>query len=50
MPAGKTKESSKSLGEPFIDAAREAGASEDRAEFEKNLRRLATHKPKDRKA
>lgn len=30
----------------FIDAARKAGASEDEAVFDENLRRLATAKPK----
>jgi hypothetical protein len=31
----------------FIDAAREAGASEDEAVFRENLRQLAQHKPKE---
>ena len=30
----------------FIEAAREAGASEDEAVFDENLKRLATAKPK----
>jgi hypothetical protein len=47
MPSSKTKESKKSQQQRFIDAAREVGASEDEAEFDKNLRRLAQHKPKE---
>lgn len=31
----------------FIDAAREAGASEDEAVFNENLKRLAQHKPRE---
>lgn len=31
----------------FIDAAREAGASEDAAVFRENLKRLASAKPKE---
>ena len=31
----------------FIEAAREAGASEDEAVFDENLRRVAQHKPKE---
>jgi len=45
MPAGNRKAKDKSQRQRFIDAAREAGASEDEAEFDKNLRRLATAKP-----
>lgn len=31
----------------FIEAAREAGASEDEAVFRENLKRIAKHKPKE---
>ena len=46
MPSSKTKESKKSQSNRFIDAAREAGASEDEAVFDENLRRLTATKPK----
>lgn len=38
MPSSKTKESKKSQRQRFIDAAREAGASEDEAVFDENLK------------
>lgn len=40
MPASKTKDSKKSQRQRFIDAAREAGASEDEAEFDEALRHI----------
>jgi hypothetical protein len=45
MHASKTKDSKKSQRQRFIDAAREAGASEDEAVFNENLKRLAKAKP-----
>jgi hypothetical protein len=47
MPSSKTRESKKSQRQRFIDAARQAGASEDEAVFDANLKRLAQHKPKE---
>jgi ABC-type dipeptide/oligopeptide/nickel transport system permease component len=40
MPSSKTKESKKSQSNRFIDAAREAGASEDEAVFDETLKRI----------
>ena len=37
----------KSQRQRFIEAAREAGASEDEAVFDENLKGLATAKPKE---
>jgi hypothetical protein len=45
MPSSKTKDSKKSQRQRFIDAAREAGASEDEAVFDENLKRLAKATP-----
>jgi|HubBroStandDraft_6_1064221.scaffolds.fasta_scaffold906245_3 hypothetical protein len=45
MPSSKTKESKKSQSNRFIEAAREADASEDEAVFDDNLKRLANAKP-----
>ena len=45
MPASKTRESKKSQRQRFIDAAREAGASEDEAVFRENLRRVTAPRP-----
>jgi hypothetical protein len=45
MPSSKTKESKKSQSNRFIEAAREAGASEDEAVFRENLKRLVKAKP-----
>jgi hypothetical protein len=44
-PTSKTK----SQRDRFTDAAREAGASEDEAEFDKNLKRLAKANPPQEK-
>jgi len=46
MPSSKTKESKKSQSTRFIDAAREAGASEDEAIFDETLKRITKAKPK----
>jgi hypothetical protein len=46
MSASETKDSKKSQRQRFIDAAREAGASEDEAVFHENLKRLAKAKPR----
>lgn len=43
----KTGKKDKAQRQRFIDAAREAGASEDEAVFDENLKRLAQHKPKE---
>jgi hypothetical protein len=45
MPARKTKDSQKKQSQRFIEAAREAGASEDEAVFDENLKRVAKPKP-----
>jgi hypothetical protein len=45
MVATTSKRSQTPQRKRFIEAAREAGASEDEAEFDKNLKRLATTKP-----
>jgi hypothetical protein len=45
LSAEKRNKPDKAQRQRFIDAAREAGASEDGAEFDKNLRRLANAKP-----
>jgi hypothetical protein len=45
MPSSKTKESKKSQSNRFIEAAREAGASEDEAVFDETLKRVAKAKP-----
>jgi hypothetical protein len=52
MPSSKTKESKKSQSRRFIEAAREAGASEAEAVFDENLRKIASAKMKtsDRRA
>jgi hypothetical protein len=47
MPTSKTKDSKQSQRQRFIDAAREAGASEDEAVFRENLKKLAKAKPKE---
>jgi hypothetical protein len=47
MPADSRKTKDKAQRQRFIDAAREAGASEDEAVFRENLRRLAKAKPKE---
>jgi hypothetical protein len=47
LPSRKTTDSKKAQSRRFIDAAREAGASEDEAVFRENLKRLAQHKPKE---
>lgn len=44
LPSRKPKE--KTQRQRFIDAAREAGASEDEAVFRENLKRLAKAKPR----
>lgn len=49
MPADSRKAKDKNQRQRFIDAAREAGASEDEAVFRENLKRLATAKPKETK-
>jgi hypothetical protein len=41
------KPAEKDQRERFIEAARKAGASEDEAEFDEALKRVATKKPKD---
>lgn len=40
-------EKPKSQPDRFIDAARELGCDEDEARWEKRLREVAKHKPKD---
>jgi hypothetical protein len=50
MPSRKTKEATKLQSQRFIDAAREAGASEDEAVFDENLKRIAKVKPKTEEA
>jgi hypothetical protein len=47
--SSQKKPRDKAQARRFIKAAREAGASEDLREFEENLRRIATVKPKDKK-
>jgi hypothetical protein len=42
----RKKPRNKAQAERFIKAAREAGASEDEREFDKNLRRIARTEPK----
>ena len=46
MPARKTKDIQKKQSQRFIDAAREAGASEDEAVFDETLKRIT--KPQSR--
>lgn len=45
MPADSRKVKDKSERQRFIEAAREAGASEDEAVFRENLKQLASAKP-----
>jgi hypothetical protein len=47
MPGRKTKDSQKAQSRRFIEAAREADASEDEAVFDENLKRVTKAKPKD---
>lgn len=49
MPVGRGKGPDKPQRERFIEAAREAGASEDEAVFDENPRRLAKAKPEKTK-
>jgi hypothetical protein len=43
----KKKQKDAAQRQRFIDAAREAGASEDEAVFDETLKRLAQHKSKE---
>ena len=43
------KEDGREQSRRFIEAAREAGASEDEREFDKALKRVAKPKPKEQK-
>jgi len=45
MPQGPKSPQGRAQRQRFIDAAREAGASEDEAVFRENLKRLAKQKP-----
>jgi hypothetical protein len=45
VPARKTKDSQKAQSQRFIEAAREAEASEDEAVFDETLKRIAKAKP-----
>jgi hypothetical protein len=45
MAASKTKDSKKAQSARFIEAAREAGASEDEAEFDRTLKRAVKPSP-----
>jgi hypothetical protein len=48
LPSRKTTNSKKAQSRRFIEAAREAGASEDEAVFRENLKGVATAKEKPR--
>ena len=50
MTAGPNRKAQeKAQRQRFIEAAREAGASEDEAVFDENLKRIAKGKPKESK-